>query len=487
MSGLQQPIFGYKTVPKQELIMERYMYQDDSFERMLKQKTDEYRMYPSDKTWASIQSKLHKPSNRFNWKSVPFFIALIVASIHLTNNDTVQNKPVLFTKDVTVNTSTIAVNTNEKKVSSSPRIVIKKQSVAVTGNTQTVPENEAAMIIPAEKTGTAAVGEPQVNTIETPAVIHSTPETIVIAPQPIAEKVIKDNILESIAHEHIPATYKPEGGFKQTVQQSSLLVAQPAAIAVLETTVENKTDAELNYEVNVPVVIRKKETKQLQVYATPSISYRVLIADNKIRFGNLAVDPENQVTHHMALGWEAGAAMLFPVTKKLKFRTGVQVNYTRYDVEAFKTMPANATVRLNNANVINRPAALANETGLFIKEVANETYQLSIPVGVEFSIVRGKKLQWAVAGNAQPTYLLKASGYLVTNDYKNYIKAPDLLSNMNLNTAVETFFRWDAGSFQLQAGPQFRYQLFSNVRGDYPIREHLVDYGFKIGLIKHLR
>ena len=73
------------------------------------------------------------------------------------------------------------------------------------------------------------------------------------------------------------------------------------------------------------------------------------------------------------------------------------------------------------------------------------------------------------------------------NDLKKYIKAPDLLSNLNLNTALETFLRWDINNVQFQAGPQLRYQLFSNVRGDYPIKEHLVDYGFRIGIVKTLR
>jgi hypothetical protein len=70
---------------------------------------------------------------------------------------------------------------------------------------------------------------------------------------------------------------------------------------------------------------------------------------------------------------------------------------------------------------------------------------------------------------------------------KKYIKAPDLLSNLNLNTALETFLRWDVNNVQFQAGPQLRYQLFSNARGDYPIKEHLVDYGFRFGIVKTLR
>ena len=129
-----------------------------------------------------------------------------------------------------------------------------------------------------------------------------------------------------------------------------------------------------------------------------------------------------------------------------------------------------------------------NNSGLFKSdEVANETYQLSIPIGLEFRLAGKRKLQWNLATNVQPSYLLSASGYLLTNNFEKYIKAPDLLSNLNLNTAIETFLRWNVKDIQLQAGPQLRYQLFSNSQEGYPIKEHLVDYGFRIGIVKTLK
>ncbi len=136
--------------------------------------------------------------------------------------------------------------------------------------------------------------------------------------------------------------------------------------------------------------------------------------------------------------------------------------------------------------MVQRISALRTDSG-YLSVVKNETLQLSIPVGLEFKLAGKRKVQWNVAANIQPTYLISASGYFLTNDMKKYVKAPDLLSNLNLNSALETFIRWDMNDFQLQAGPQLRYQLFSNTRGDYQIKEHLVDYGFRIGLVKTLR
>ena len=220
---------------------------------------------------------------------------------------------------------------------------------------------------------------------------------------------------------------------------------------------------------------------------TPAASYRVLVANNRFTFGNFQRDPETAVAHRFSTGFEAGAAWLLPVTSRLSFKVGVQYNYTRYMLTASKYMPELTTITLNSYQRIQRSTNLRNTNGFFPEELANETSQLSVPIGLEYTAASSPKLSFVISGTAQPTYLLYGSGYMATADYKNYIKAPDLLRTVNLNTAFETFVRWNAGAFQMQLGPQLRYQLFSNAEGRYPIREHLVDYGFKIGLIKTLR
>ena len=43
---------------------ERNLY-DDEFERLLKEKVDQYKMYPSDKVWNNVNSSLHTKRRRF--------------------------------------------------------------------------------------------------------------------------------------------------------------------------------------------------------------------------------------------------------------------------------------------------------------------------------------------------------------------------------------------------------------------------------------
>ncbi len=455
--------------------MERYMYNDDSFEKMLKQKADEYRMYPSGNTWDKIQQRVQKKNQLLNIKSVGLTIVLLsFFSLYLSNNQVITTKHTLVLipenteQNSTSTTGTIAAN----KPSAARGLQKKLIQTSAPANTLAVVKKEVE-----QQSTTVPITIPAP---ETNAVNEKT------SPAAVTEQEIVDQQIEMATNNTLLFSLKPQPGTISPEQRLPVLAKAPDAAAVPESPAL-KTDAELNYEVNIPVITKPKDVRKVQHYITPSASYRVLFADNKFTFGNIQQqDPESQVTHKTAIGFEAGSAIIFPLTKRIAFRTGVQFNYTRYTVNAFKATPQLTTVRLNYTS-IQRVTTLNNDYGTFSKDVSNETYQVSIPLGIEMKLAGKKKVQWSMAANVQPTYLIKASGYLPTNDFKKYIKAPDLLSNLNLNTAIETFIRWDAKKFQLQAGPQIRYQLFSNARDVYPIREHLIDYGFRIGIVKPLR
>ena len=450
--------------------MERYMYQDDSFERMLKQKADEYRMYPSTQTWDKIQKRVQKKNSFISVKSIGLTIVLLSAfSLYLSNNQDTDTK--------------ISFLAADKSLTQAPTVIQTKPAV-IRATNKTVRLNN--LVVEARNNNKSSVLPSSEVEKETQPVTETAKSGINVT-EPAADA--EELMLTKAANDHSFSLAKPDLQISGAVEMNTQIsgIANQSTVVITEESPSLKTDAELNYEVNIPVIIKAKEVRQLQLYVTPSISYRVLYADNKISFGNLPQqDPENAAIHRAATGFEAGVSVLFPASKKIKFRTGLQFNYTHYNVNAFNAAPQLTTIRLNYSS-IQRVTTLNNNYGYYAKDVANETFQISIPVGVEFKLTGKKKVQWDLATNIQPSYLLKASGYLLTNDLKNYVKAPDLLSHLNLNTSLETFIRWNAGAFSLQAGPQLRYQLFSNARGEYPIREHLVDYGFRIGIVKPLR
>jgi hypothetical protein len=457
--------------------MERYMYKDESFEGMLKEKADEYKMYPSQQSWENIQKRIRHQNRIVNFKSIGLSALLLIGiSISLSDDQTTNKYSNL--------TSFIAAEPNQdvNENISATKPQVQKTTAKIIPITTSVSNNKNAAQQAVLNTTTTVAAEEATNqnsSLEQSAVSFTETTTSTKAEEPVLQKA-------TVTIE--PTSLKPEVTVKKAGDATQPVVAEPA-VEISSAPETMLTDAELNYEVNVPVISTRKDKKLLQFHITPSASYRVLYSDNKFTFGNFPQqNPENVVTHRPSVGLEAGASVLFPVSKNVKFRTGLQFNYTRHNVEVFRTAPQIATVVLNYSSTIRRVSSLNTDGNRYLMtEVANETYQVSIPVGLEVKLTGKQKLQWHMAANVQPTYLIAASGYLLTNDLKKYIKAPDLLSNLNLNTSLETFLRWDMNNVQFQAGPQLRYQLFSNARGDYPIKEHLVDYGFRIGIVKTLR
>lgn len=455
--------------------MERFMYQDDSFERLLKQKADEYRMYPSDNSWNAIRNRLDD-KNRFSWKLASFFTLSFVSLSLWVSVRQHQVESVTFGNDVkkqaveqtAAGSASLNSNTNRQPRNLKPvftAIVLPEQPPVIVANEP--PAADAAN----------KINVPEITAIE-PTVSETVEEKT--TEQVLLKTPAEDRIRSSVPSASFQAA--PVSKVPVTANPETNLIADPGS-----TVEEYKTDGELNYEVSVPVLINSsKLSKKLQFYITPSASYRVLISDNRFTFGNLR-DPNAVVSDRSSLGMEGGASMLFPVSQRLTFKAGLQINYTKYVVTASRYQPELTTINFTTYGSTQRTTDLRTSNGYFPEDVANSTLQLSIPLGLEFRLAGNKQFSFNLGAGLQPTYQLHATGLLVTGDLKNYIKAPDLLSRLNLNSNLETFFRWGSGDLQFQMGPQLRYQLFSNSKGKYPVQEHLVDYGLKFGIIKTLR
>jgi hypothetical protein len=110
-----------------------------------------------------------------------------------------------------------------------------------------------------------------------------------------------------------------------------------------------------------------------------------------------------------------------------------------------------------------------------------------MPLGLEYTITGSENISLNVAGSVQPTYMLASKSYLITTNFKNYTESEGMLRKWNLNTNIEAFLKLKSGNFSWQFGPQFRYQQKSTFIKAYPINEHLIDYGFKIGVSKIIK
>ena len=78
--------------------------------------------------------------------------------------------------------------------------------------------------------------------------------------------------------------------------------------------------------------------------------------------------------------------------------------------------------------------------------------------------------------------VIKSNAYILSSDGKNYVNDPDLLRKLNMSSNFGFFVSFTSAKFKWQIGPNVRYQWLSTYKKDYTVKEHLIDYGIRIGI-----
>jgi hypothetical protein len=318
--------------------------------------------------------------------------------------------------------------------------------------------------------------------VSQPLAIHNTnPQLIAVNSKPgkTVNKFYQESPVET-----------QEFSFSQTLLQRNEETAQYAFTPTIvdsyfetELNTENKLTTQENFTIADPFSIEsvlnsyKQKAKKLswQTYFTPTVSYRKL-SDNYI---------DNVAPHKPAFGFELGLAAKYPVSKNAKFRAGLQFNVNRYEIKTFDSYAQLATIRLSDRNGTDYVRTVTNYnnfSGYQSNWIKNFYLQVSVPVGIELKLKGDDKVQFGVASTLQPTYLLGDKAYVISSDYKNYVNMPGLVRKWNVNTNLETFVSYSTGHLNWQVGPQVRYQLLSSYIKKYPVKEHLFDFGLKVGI-----
>ena len=222
--------------------------------------------------------------------------------------------------------------------------------------------------------------------------------------------------------------------------------------------------------------------RKIQIHFAPSISYRVMYVGTKPLFSNAGSEPESQVGHLPATGFEAGIAVSRPVAKRWVLRTGVQFNFSRYKINAAKEQTDWVYLNLYARN----NSMLSSDQEVKKQQLMNENLQVSFPIAMEYRVLENRCTSLLLAASIQPSWVLHASGHMISTNYNKYVPVENLYRKYNVNGGIECLVNIKAGLIDFQAGPQIRYQLLSNTTGSYPVKEHLVDYGFKVGITKGL-
>ncbi len=469
-------------------------YQDEDFEQLLQDEVKQHRMYPSDHIWGNIRTEIH---GNQTWPALTFIALLIISGL-------------------TVSTLLLSPSTEQFKVTTPiASTIVKKVSNSVTSVAKK--ENHESYF---------GVIEPQNITQET----FSNIENDQLSESILTYNPLSGNQELTIGIEKMPINLDKEKASLPNsinIDNSKEIALQPTTIKTISV---NEELEKINEEVNLLKVIPtdkkliledeylknivpntisipwKKVSKiGFQFYVTPSKSYRTLsdaevkeviqpnavqnASSQNIPLGlNYSATVNDIVRHSPSTGLEVGLAALYNISSRLKLKTGLQLNVRQYHIETFKTATRDiSTLSLINNNgiqTINLFSTYNNNAGYKSEQLNNQTYQVSIPVGIQWEVLKGNRLGLNAEASVQPTYTINNSTFLLSTDYKNYTDGNSLLRKWNINTSVGINFSYKSGANLWQIGPQVRFQHLPSYNDQYPIKEHLLDYGIRLGITR---
>ncbi|MEO7265150.1 MAG: hypothetical protein ABIW38_09570 [Ferruginibacter sp.] len=496
--------------------MEKEYYTTD-FEQLLKDATEDFKMYPSRRVWNSLYNNLH-PAKR--WPSLAVCLLLVTSILYIgvTNNNAI-NASSKFASSTRIWIADNHLNSSTKDLGNEQvtEAVVDK-TVAVKNKSLNNYEKFLAEQDRVKQLLSLNIRQENVNAyVDSKLPYNSQKES---AAQ--SSVITISNVSEANIQNPTSATSSTNS---KTIEEkfaiNDLPIDNPKEITsdnrILETSanIKNKLTQSITESLNNPdkawidnyaFYNRNEKNKwkaktSLEYYITPSIGFRD-IGDNSTykpgvnnslvastANGNLSKDVDQQA----AVNLEAGAALLYSVSKKLRLKAGLQFNYTNYSINAYELKhPAQTSLLLNDPITGNRPRVqayntlYANSPALSSTKLNNNTVQLSVPLGFDYKIAGNNRIQWYAGATAQPTYVASGNAYLVSADMKFYVNDNSFIRHWNMNSAVETFISYKTNNgLIINAGPQIRYQLFSTYTKEYTYTEKLYNIGLKMGITRN--
>ncbi len=477
-------------------------FENRDFEHFLKQNADQYRMFPSEKVWKGINNTLHV---RRRWYGVGLALLLLttaaVTGIMLNPSSNKQQQ---------VATNSKTLTKNDMQQSNTQDIVIAPVKPVKTNNKATYSPDNTQKNLFAEKTTkkeTATSTEISVdnfsiilkeenNNIEESVIPSFTKLNTVERPVISEQKQILTKPSKSIAKKNIPVIVINNNPVETEIPN----VKTDEEDLVLSENISNeKKDI---YPMTIESVINSyqyiKPAKKIvwQIYFTPSITYRklddneVFLASARSTIGTAGSysfqDVNSVVTHKPDVGLQVGFNAGYPLSKIIKVKAGLQINVSKYNIRASSHTSEIATIALNTSgggtNSVSAVTNYRNVGGYKADWLHNKYISASLPVGAEIKLSGNKKTIIGIGATVEPTYVLGNRAYLLSTDLKNYAEVPSLTRKWNINTGFELFAEYNTGKLDWRIGPQVRYQVFSSFYDKYPIKEHLFDFGIKLGL-----
>jgi hypothetical protein len=451
--------------------MERNFY-SENFENFLKGHADKFKMTPSKKVWHGIYNDI-RPGTR--WPSVAMSIVFIFTLVIIGHLNTNNGHSIALHEINSLHSSNQVIKVKRStKQSFIKRLINVDNTALITGKDPDFLDTSSAITsITSAQTTLNTTLTPPANSLNSNITANPSDNneknnmTVLENKSEILPALIENNITKSSIINNSD-TKLSRDLIDEKIKQGS------ETSSIKEVT--KKTEPEANStNIRKP---RRNSNVVWTYYLSPSLSYRYI-----------SYDVNNFVIHKPRIGYEAGTEMSFKIFKRLKFTSGLQLNFSGYNIRANSAHPTMTTLTLNaqtpgQYSVYSAESHYSNTRAQEFSRLKNYSLQASVPLGLQYLIAENENFKITAAATFQPTMIIADRAYLLSSDKKNYLLAPQLRRNWNMNTGFSTFITFSSNSLNWQIGPQVRYQLLSTYANRYQNNEHLLNYGFRIGVSK---
>ena len=444
----------------------------DNLEEFLQSEVNNQKMFPSDRVWSNIAKEIQPTKS---WPALTVISLFIVFSLGIATSIYYPPKTNLlsniYVSSEHANNSSNSLNNKNKNFGNSPI-----QNIIVAG------------VIPSNNNINSSYLK----------VIHNVPVSPIITrpklPNPLSSN--SAHAFELTKQASLISVVDVNNKIEEGNVQSSQLKAIPSVRVVLPKIVKQGFYTVVSHSSNQLKTfnnIKQPKSIQYEIYTTPSSSYRSLQNDqvlNQIEASN-ASNVNSKVKQKAGLGFELGLGLRYKLANNLTFKTGFQFNIRQYSIDAYQSSNGLATIQVVQNNKIEtlgiNSSFSNNSTGAVETRLNNKLYQISIPIGVDWTVYSKKKIGINIGASLQPTYSLNKNAYIISTDYKYYANGESLFRKWNINSCVNAGITYQTKNTTFSFGPQIRYQHLSTFVDKYPIKEYRLDYGLRLGMIKTLK
>ena len=478
------------------------------FEESLREHADRFTLIPTKKVWISLYNDLH-PGSKWPSKTISLLLIFSIIMVGNINSGYKNTQPheLSSTKNLSPNKEILQKNLAKNKNLNAANLqtAVKKQSGIINSDLVRIePISEEQNPNPQVLNNSLNILNTKDQISETEKISPSNSLTLITKKSAAVDtnsvvantSIIKINSsaitveLPKLQKEILPAGIESQGNYIKTSESISPEFHLENAVMINNEADENVQGDESATKIS----IRKIRKSTWTFYLSPAISSAWFtgapIPQSSVSNNSpLMVSPSNITAnrqYNSKLSLSVGATSSLPINDRLNFTSGFMLKYLGYQITSNFIHPTFANVVLKDKTgssyLKSYITHYGNGLGYGQIQLNNYSYQFAIPIGLEYTLLKNEKINWKIGSAIAPSVVLASQSYILSAEGRNYVTDPNLGRRFNLLANFETFITFKSARVKWHIGPTFGYQTLSTFKNNYPEKEHLFDYGLKIGI-----